>query len=148
MKKLKVPFLGLMSYEAYRQCFCSMRKSPPQTFLLEFAREKGILFDRWCLASKATDFNSLHELILLEEFKNCVPEWTMVYLNEQKGNTLQEAAVLTEEFALTHKSIFVGNVKHPPMSISCKILTHNPSGLKPNVRQAVCLLSPNWSCHR
>lgn len=38
----------------------------------------------------------------------------MVYLNEQKVTTLQEAAVLAEEFALTHKSIFVG--KHETSS--------------------------------
>ena len=37
---------------------------------MEFAREKESLFTRWCKASKATDFESLSELILLEEFKN------------------------------------------------------------------------------
>lgn len=64
--------------EAYRQR--SLKKSPP-TFV-EFAREKGILFDRWCLASIATDFSSLRELILLEEFRNRsredhgLPQWT------------------------------------------------------------------------
>ena len=98
--------------EAYRQRFRSMRKSASQTFV-EFAREKGILFDRWCLASKATDLGSLRELMLLEEFKNCVPERTVVYLNEQKVTTLQGAAVLAEEFALTHKSVFVGKHETP-----------------------------------
>lgn len=43
---------------------------------------------------------------MLEEFKNCVPEQTVMYLNEQKVAALQEAAVLAEEFALTHKAIF------------------------------------------
>uniref|UniRef100_A0A671UCI0 Gypsy retrotransposon integrase-like protein 1 n=1 Tax=Sparus aurata TaxID=8175 RepID=A0A671UCI0_SPAAU len=45
--------------------------------------------------------------MLLEEFKNRVPERTVVYLNEQKVSTLQQAAILADEFALTHKSSFV-----------------------------------------
>ncbi|CAI5670853.1 unnamed protein product [Oreochromis niloticus] len=98
--------------EAYRQRFRTLRKSTAQTFL-EFAREKGILFDRWCQASKVSEFNALRELVLLEEFKNCVPECTVLYLNEQKVATLQEAAVLAEEFALTHKSVFVGKSESP-----------------------------------
>lgn len=40
---------------------------------VEFVCEKGILFDRWIKASKVTDYNSLQELMLNEEFKNCVP---------------------------------------------------------------------------
>ena len=91
--------------EAYRQRFRGLKKTSTQTFM-EFAREKCTLFDRWCLATKTGDFNSLRELMLLEEFKSCVPEHTMVYLNEQKVATLQGAAVLAEEFALTHKSVF------------------------------------------
>lgn len=40
--------------EAYRQRFRSLRKTPDQTHI-DFAREKGILFDRWCAACKASD---------------------------------------------------------------------------------------------
>ncbi|KAF7667007.1 hypothetical protein LDENG_00083250 [Lucifuga dentata] len=69
----------------------------------DFAREKGILFDRWCSVCKANDLNSLRELMLVEEFKNCFPEHFVTYLNEQKVATLQQAAVLADEFALTHK---------------------------------------------
>lgn len=32
----------------------------------------GTLFDKWCTASKASDFASLRELMLLEEFKRCL----------------------------------------------------------------------------
>lgn len=45
--------------------------------------------------------------MLIEEFKNCVPERTAVYLNEQKVCTVQQAAVLADEYALMHKSVFV-----------------------------------------
>ncbi len=65
--------------EAYRQRFRS-HKIFSQTFV-EFAREKGVLFDKWCTSSKISDFQTLRELIILEEFKNCVPERVVVYLN-------------------------------------------------------------------
>lgn len=86
--------------EAYQQRFRNLRKMPNQSFI-DFAREKGILFDRWCAACKIDDFSSLCELILIEEFKNCVPEQTALYLNEQKTETLQQAATFAE-FTLTH----------------------------------------------
>ncbi len=89
--------------EAYRQRFRSHKKNSSQTFV-EFAREKGVLFDKWCISSKVTDFKTLRELILLEEFKNCAPERVVVYLNEQKVSTLSQASA--DEFALTHKNVF------------------------------------------
>ena len=73
---------------------------------MDFAREKGILFDRWCASCKADDRSSLRELMLLEEFKNCLPERTTVYLNEQKVSTIQQAATLADEFTLVHKTVF------------------------------------------
>ncbi|TKS65422.1 Retrovirus-related Pol polyprotein from transposon opus [Collichthys lucidus] len=88
--------------EAYRQRFRNLRKVSTQTHV-DFAREKGILFDRWCTACKADDFIAIRELMLLEEFKNCVSERITIYLNEQKVSTLQQAATLADEFALTHK---------------------------------------------
>uniref|UniRef100_A0A8C9ZWI8 SCAN box domain-containing protein n=1 Tax=Sander lucioperca TaxID=283035 RepID=A0A8C9ZWI8_SANLU len=80
--------------EAYRQRFRGLRKTQSQSYV-DFAREKGILFDRWCAACKAANLSSLRELMLLEEFKNCVPERTTVYLN--KVSTLQQAATLADE---------------------------------------------------
>ena len=44
--------------------------------------------------------------MLLEEFKNCLPERTTVYLNEQKVSTIQQAATLADEFTLVHKTVF------------------------------------------
>ncbi|KAI2649596.1 Retrovirus-related Pol polyprotein [Labeo rohita] len=87
------------------QRFRVHKKNSTQTFV-EFAREKGILFDKWCTASKVTDFDSLRELVLLEEFKNCLPERVVVYLNEQKVTLLSHAAVLADKFVLTHKNVF------------------------------------------
>lgn len=53
-----------------------------------------------------SDFNSLRELVLLEEFKNFVLEHTVVYLNEQKVTMLQQATVLADEYALMHRNVF------------------------------------------
>lgn len=92
--------------EAYRQRFRNLKKTTSQT-CVDFSREEGILFDRWCSACKVDDFASLRELVLIEQFKACMPERTVVYLNEQKVSTLQQAAVLADEFALTHKHTFV-----------------------------------------
>ncbi len=73
---------------------------------MEFSREKSLLFDKWCSATKTDDFNSLRELVLLEEFKACLSDRVVVYLNEQKVSSLAQAAVLADEFMLTHKGVF------------------------------------------
>lgn len=92
--------------EAYRQKFRGHKKTQAQTHV-EFAREKCILFDKWINSCKMNKFESLKELILLEEFKNCVPDRIVVYLNEQKVQTLSAAAVLADEYMLTHKTAFL-----------------------------------------
>ncbi len=91
--------------EAYRQKFRSLVKTPSKTFV-EFARDKANLFDKWCAANKVDTFEQLKELILLEEFKNCLTEKIVVYLNEQKVSSLSEAAVFSDEFVLTHRVVF------------------------------------------
>ncbi|GAA6104849.1 uncharacterized protein LOC125146164 [Tachysurus ichikawai] len=91
--------------EAYRQRFRNHKKNSNSTFV-EFAHEKSALLDKWCNASKVDDLVSLRELILLEDFKSCLPERVVVYLNEQKVSLLSHAAVLADEFVLTLKTAF------------------------------------------
>lgn len=93
--------------EAYRQKFVDK-----QTFV-EFARDKKTLFEKWCLSSKITTLDQLQELFLLEDFKSCIPENVVVHLNEQKVAVLSNAAVLADEFVLTH-----WNVCPPPRVFS------------------------------
>ncbi len=81
--------------EAYRQHFRNQKKTVQQTFV-EFAREKGIIFDKWLAASKVQNFNSLKDLMLLEDFKGCLSERVVTYLNEQKVTSLSQAAVLAD----------------------------------------------------
>lgn len=37
----------------------------------------------WCAASEVTTFEGLQELILLEDFKGCLPESLVLHLNQQ-----------------------------------------------------------------
>lgn len=69
--------------KAYRQKFKNFQKRRIQTYV-EFAREKALLFDNWTAVSKATNQDSLRELMLSEDFKNCLPDHAAVYLNECK----------------------------------------------------------------
>lgn len=92
--------------EAYRQKFRSHAKTAKQTYV-EFAREKRTLFEKWCLSNRITTFEQLQELILLEEFKSSVPENVVLHLNEQKVTSIANAAVLADEFTLTHRNVFV-----------------------------------------
>lgn len=101
--------------EAYRQRFRNQKKNAQQTFV-EFARDKGVLFDKWLAANNVRDFNALRELMLLEDFKNCLPERIVTYLNEQKVTTLSQAATLADEYVLTHKSVF--SVPRPDKTLS------------------------------
>ncbi|XP_013856586.1 uncharacterized protein LOC106512535, partial [Austrofundulus limnaeus] len=96
--------------EAYRQKFRNFDKPANQTFV-EFARDKTVLFDKWCHSSKVKSLEDLRELILLEEFKKCLPERIVVYLNEQKVSSLTKAALLADEFILTHKTVFTSSTR-------------------------------------
>ncbi|CAI5692974.1 unnamed protein product [Oreochromis niloticus] len=94
--------------EAYRQHFRGLELAHGQCYL-DFAREKAKLFDRWCSASQVNDVGSIRELMLVEDFKNSVPESIAFYLSEQRVSTLQQAATLADEFKLTHKAKAAGH---------------------------------------
>lgn len=52
-------------------------------------------------------------MILLKEFKKCLPECLAIYLNEQKANSLSSAAVLADEYMLTHKTVLSSTTEKP-----------------------------------
>ncbi|KAJ8029608.1 hypothetical protein HOLleu_29048 [Holothuria leucospilota] len=54
--------------EAYRQKFRKYRKADTQTYV-EFAYQKERHFDRWCASKKVFTFDTLRQLMLVEEFK-------------------------------------------------------------------------------
>ena len=55
--------------------------------------------------------HKLRQLILLEEFKSCLSPHIKTYLDERNAESLHQAAVLAEDYALTHKGSFARDVQ-------------------------------------
>ena len=89
--------------EAYRQKFRNYLKYDSKTHV-EFAREKENLFNRWCHSKEIRqDFKKLKQMVLLEEFKDKVRPDIRSHLDEQKVEELEKAAIMADDYALTHK---------------------------------------------
>ncbi len=91
--------------EFYKQQFRTWKKSEKQSHL-EFARDLQMHFSRWCSAVDVSDFEGLCNLIVLEQLKNSVPNRVAVYVGEQKAQTATTAAMLADDYVLTHRDIF------------------------------------------
>ena len=91
--------------EAHRQMFRNSRKRDDQTFV-DFLQQKQSHFDRWLASSDVDDFQKLKELVLLEELKRCVRPDQRQYLEEREVHGVRKAAVLLDEYVLTHKGTF------------------------------------------
>ena len=71
---------------------------------MEFLREKENALDKWCDSKRIDgDAEKLRQLILAEEFLNCVPEEVRVHLSERKTDVTYEMAALVDEYILTHR---------------------------------------------
>ena len=71
---------------------------------VEFAREKDNLFNRWSHSKEiGQDFEKWKQMVLLEEFKDKVRPDISSHLDEQKVEKLEKAAVMADDYALTHK---------------------------------------------
>ena len=68
--------------EAYRQKFRNQEKGSSETYV-EFARTKEQLFDRWCSSQEINNYDRLRELILVREFKRCIPSSVRTFIDEQ-----------------------------------------------------------------
>ena len=76
------------------------RKQESQTHV-EFAHEKEVYFNRWCNSREVgTDFEKLRQVILIEEFKMCVPGDIKTCLHEQKIENLAKAAAYADDYVL------------------------------------------------
>ena len=93
--------------EAYRQNFRKCRKDEKQTST-EFACTKEALFDHWCTSKEvAKNYEKLCQMILVKEFKSCLPDNIKTYIEEQKADSLQQAVTLADDYSLTHRSSFM-----------------------------------------
>ena len=69
-----------------------------------------MLFDRWCSSKEiAQDFSKLRQLVLIEEFKGCLPTSIKTYIEEQKAESIQQAARLADDYSLTYRGSFEGS---------------------------------------
>lgn len=89
--------------EAYRQQFRQLRKADNQTYV-ELAHRKATLFDRWCKAKSATNFEALRELMLIEELKRRLPESVRSYVEDRDPTDYRSWATLADEYAISHKA--------------------------------------------
>jgi len=86
--------------EAYCQQFRDFHKGEQQTYNL-LGPTKTFL-----ITGAVLRMSKLHQLMLLEEFKNCLPSSITTHLDERKADDLHQAAIWTDDYALTHKSTF------------------------------------------
>ncbi|XP_068224609.1 uncharacterized protein [Palaemon carinicauda] len=103
----KVKALVLKAYdlvpEADRLKFRNDNKHPSQS-CVEFARVKENQFNDWIKSRQVVSFASLREMLLLEEFKKACSKELRVHLEEVKVVKVSNAAQLTDEYVLTHRS--------------------------------------------
>ena len=97
--------------EAYRLKFRELRKASQQTYV-EFARKKVLALEEWLRSRDVSQFDSFKELILLEEFKNCVPKEIKLHLEELEVSKLEDAVRKADEYALAHKVWYKPKGKH------------------------------------
>ncbi|XP_043976856.1 uncharacterized protein LOC122833417 isoform X2 [Gambusia affinis] len=90
--------------EHYRQQFRNCRKAEKQTNT-DLVRQLNTQFYRWLSAEGVKEFESLCDLMVLEQFKTIIPDRVATYVNEQKVKTAAKAAVLADEYVLTHKTV-------------------------------------------
>lgn len=79
----------------------SGRKEKNQSHV-ELACDISAHFACWCSASEVGTYEDLCNLIVREQFKCSVPDHLAPYINELKVITTSAAAVLTDEYILTH----------------------------------------------
>jgi hypothetical protein len=128
--------------EAYRQKFRNCGKEGSKTYV-EFARVKEQLVDRWCTSLKVdNDYEKLRQLILIKEFKRCIHGDVRTFIDEQKAETLAEAARLADDYSLTHIASFVGkphqsfkNSLQGPAAPYMGVRFFGPSGFSSKINQ-------------
>ena len=57
---------------------------------------------------RKSDYAKLRQLMLVEEYKWCIPSDVKAFLHEKKVEILDVAARLADDYALTHKASYNG----------------------------------------
>ena len=110
--------------EAYRQIFRTQRKTDNQSSV-EFLQDKENALEKWCDSKRiGWDVEKLRQLILAEEFLNCVPEEVRVLLSERKTDVSYEDIYAPSHIPLSKP---MGIVPCTPITIGITInfMFHN-----------------------
>ena len=115
---------------------------------MEFLREKENALDKWCDSKRiGGDVEKLRQLILSEEFLNCVPEEVRVHLSERKTDMSYKMAALADEYTLTNRKtkerIYMGSQGSrmefkAELSPEEKLKEENRRTFKSNSRTVIC----------
>ena len=88
--------------ESYRRNFRQLRKIDSQTHV-DFLRLKEKHFDRWLRSKDATnDFAKLKNLMLMEEFLNCIRPDIRTHIADRGVDEVQAASRLADSYSLIH----------------------------------------------
>ena len=79
-----------------------MRKRFDQNYT-EFAQELSVQFNRWCSALEIESQKALSNLILVEQFKNGLPEQIANYISEHHVTSVSEAVTLADDCVDSHQ---------------------------------------------
>ena len=62
------------------------------------------MFDRWLTSENVNeDFKQLRQLVLIEQFKECIHANIKTHLDERDINNLEDAATTADDYALTYR---------------------------------------------
>ena len=90
------------------------------------------LFNRLCHSKEiGQDFKKLNQMVLLEKFQDKVRPDIRSHLDEQKMEELEKAAIMADDYALTHKTSKSGNPQQK---------RYHGSGTRENIQNCSCLL--------
>ena len=92
--------------EAYRQKFRNSTKDDRQTYV-EFACEKEKLFDRWCTSQEVE--GDYTRVTSSRGIQKPLPNEVKTYLDESIVETIHRAAMLANNYTLTHQKVLVNS---------------------------------------
>ena len=83
--------------DAYRKKFRNLKRNQCQIYV-EFAGSQELMFDKWYRSLRVEQgYAQLGEVVLMEQFKNCLPSEIVQVLNNQGIFELAPAAIKADE---------------------------------------------------
>ena len=90
--------------EKYRKLFRDRKKAYDQTHV-DFLRQKEKMLEQWLRSQNVSEFDKLKNLILFEEFNDCIRVDIKTHISDRGVEDVHEAARLADNYAIIHASI-------------------------------------------